>query len=61
MQYKHYKGNVYTIITIGIHSETKEEMVVYTDDKEVWIRPSEMFFGVIIVDGVEIRRFEKID
>ncbi|MEG0385661.1 MAG: DUF1653 domain-containing protein [Solibacillus sp.] len=61
MQYKHYKGNIYTIITIGKHTETNEELVVYTDEKEVWVRPAEMFFGVIIMDGIEIQRFEKID
>lgn len=61
MKYRHYKGGIYTYLMTGKHSETEEEMVVYTNaNGGVWIRPATMFFGTLIVDGDEIRRFEKI-
>ncbi len=63
--YKHYKGNIYEVIGVARHSETLEELVVYkaTYQKEgenLWVRPLAMFTEIIIVDGVEVKRFEKI-
>lgn len=62
--YKHYKGNVYEVIGIAKHSETLEEMVVYkatyqTEGENLWVRPLKMFCETIMVDGVEVKRFEK--
>ena len=42
--YRHFKGNIITILNIAKHSETLEEMVVYTHDNEVWVRPIGMFY-----------------
>ena len=42
-KYKHFKGHVSTILNIAKHTETMEEMVVYTHDNEVWVRPYSMF------------------
>lgn len=63
--YKHYKGNLYEVIGIARHSETLEELVVYkaTYQKEgenLWVRPKAMFLEKMSVDGVEVKRFEKI-
>lgn len=63
--YKHYKGNIYEVISIAKHSETLEDMVVYKatfqpEGENWWVRPLKMFSETIIIDGVEQKRFEKI-
>jgi hypothetical protein len=63
-RYRHYKGNIYEVITRGKHSETEELMVVYRDTKDpskVWIRPWHMFLERIIYEGKVVPRFEKLD
>ena len=44
--YKHFKGDLYLVEDIAIHSETKEKYVVYRalyGDVELYIRPYDMF------------------
>lgn len=43
--YKHYKGNIYKIIALGKHSETREDMVVYQSvtNGDIWVRPQKMW------------------
>ena len=57
--YKHYKGNIYEVIGIAKHSETLEEMVVYTSvvDGQIWVRPKEMFLEQVEIEGKKIPRF----
>ncbi len=43
-QWRHYKGDVYTVITVARHSETKEPMVVYAHDADIWCRPLTMWY-----------------
>jgi len=47
--YKHFKGNLYKVITIATDSETNEEVVVYQDiiKKTVWVRPYNMFNSLV--------------
>ena len=62
--YKHYKGNLYGVIGLGKHSETREEMVIYRsmrDESQVWVRPLKMWNETIIVDGKKIKRFELVE
>jgi len=66
--YKHYKNKLYEVLGISIHSETLEELVLYKalyNDTEfwewaLWVRPKEMFFENIVIDGIEKPRFEYI-
>ncbi len=63
--YKYYKGKIYEVIGVAKHSETLEELVVYkatyqTEGENLWVRPLNMFIETIILDGVEVKRFEKI-
>lgn len=63
-QYRHFKGNIITIIEIAKHTETLEEMVVYDHDGEVWVRPMSMFLEKVNKEKypnvTQVHRFEKI-
>ena len=59
--YEHYKGKRYEVLGVGKHSETMEEFVVYCalyGDRDIWIRPLEMFVEEVEVDGIKKPRFE---
>ena len=61
--YEHYKGMKYQVIGIAKHSETLEEMVVYQalyGSNKIWVRPLDMFFDKIILNGVLVDRFKEI-
>ncbi|MEN9647832.1 MAG: hypothetical protein RLY57_636 [Candidatus Parcubacteria bacterium] len=56
------KGNLYKIITVGKHSESLEEMVVYEAQYEnpvskVWIRPLTMWNEEVEIEGKKVPRF----
>lgn len=62
--YRHYKGNFYEYLGEVTDSETSEAKVAYQavcGQHEVWVRPKEMFFGNVEVDGKPVPRFEKVD
>jgi hypothetical protein len=63
--YRHYKGKDYLVQGIAKHSETLEDLVVYSCLHEnnlspLWVRPLEMFIGEVEVDGEKKPRFEYI-
>lgn len=58
--YKHFKGNLYTLLHVAKHSETEELMAVYHPnygDQEVFVRPLSMFDETIERDGKVMQRF----
>lgn len=66
--YRHFKGNIYQIITLARHSEDGMRMVVYQQmyaPYEVYVRPLEMFMSRIDTrkypDARQVYRFEKLD
>jgi len=60
--YQHFKGMKYKVLGLVKHSETLEEMVLYEalyDNKlsKLWVRPKDMFFEEVVVQGKKVPRF----
>ncbi|GHD58029.1 DUF1653 domain-containing protein [Jeongeupia chitinilytica] len=58
--YRHYKNLNYEVIDVVRHSETTEWMVLYRaqyGDFGLWVRPYDMFFEQVIVNGETVPRF----
>ena len=61
--YRHYKGNEYRVLHLAKHTETMEDMVVYTPtsgEAYVWARPLSMWHETVTVEGREMPRFALI-
>ena len=67
-RYEHYKGKLYEVIDVAIHSETLEKFVVYRalyESKDfptgtLWVRPAAMFSEKVEKEGVFVPRFKYI-
>jgi hypothetical protein len=63
-KYRHYKGGLYDVVGTVRHSETLESMTLYRalyGQMGLWVRPAAMFNGELLVDGVQSKRFTKIE
>ena len=64
-KYIHYKNHLVRVIGVALHSETKEELVIYeklADHNEykkgqLWARPKAMFLEDVEVNGKKTPRF----
>ena len=47
--YRHFKGNLYEVLALAMHTETEESMVVYkeVDGEKTYVRPLEMFVSKV--------------
>lgn len=63
-RYRHFKGGEYAVQGIATHSETGEQLVVYTPlygEGGLWVRPLSMFLETVERDGVPQLRFTYIE
>jgi hypothetical protein len=59
--YRHFKGNLYEVLSVARHSETLEDYVVYRalyGDFGTWVRPLAMFEETVVHDGRTQPRFD---
>ena len=68
-KYRHFKNQkLYEVIGQAIHSETREEMVIYKalyyceqyGSDQIWVRPKAMFFENVPHNGDFVARFQKV-
>lgn len=58
--YRHFKGNLYRLITVATHTETLEPMAVYQalyGERGYWVRPLAMWTETVERGGVTLQRF----
>jgi hypothetical protein len=63
-RYRHYKGKLYDVVGTVRHSETLEPMTLYRalyGEQGLWVRPAAMFGEDVVIEGVTIARFTKIN
>ena len=61
--WKHFKGNLYRVMYVALHSETGEEMVVYQalyGQRGMWVRPASMWLEHVERDGYSGPRFVRL-
>ncbi len=63
-RYRHFKGGEYTVHGVATHSETGEQLVVYTPlygAGGLWVRPLSMFLETVEHDDIAVPRFTCIE
>lgn len=63
--YRHYKQKYYKLYGLAKHSETLTDVAYYeclydNPSGQFWVRPSELFFGTIDIDGQTTQRFQEV-
>ena len=64
--YKHYKGGLYLVLGVAVHSETEEKLVAYVPlgvkaGPRIKVRPYDMFFEDVTVSGQTKPRYTYLD
>ncbi|HLD86095.1 MAG TPA: DUF1653 domain-containing protein [Patescibacteria group bacterium] len=63
-RYRHFKGDEVEVLGMALHSETREEFVIYkhvtgqrAGEPYWWVRPIEMFYEEVEINGKRLPRF----
>lgn len=63
--YRHFKGQLYEVVGVGLDADTTRPVVVYTplyeSDTPFWVRRYEDFIAYVKVDGRSVARFTKVE
>lgn len=66
-KYRHFKGGLYLVTELAVHTETGEPMVIYKSVENpdlVWCRPLDMFISEVdyekYPDVKQALRFERV-
>jgi hypothetical protein len=71
-RYRHYKGKLYEVLKVVMHTETNERLVLYRALYEIpelreeygddpwFVRPFTMFNEDVVIDGRSMPRFEYV-
>jgi hypothetical protein len=58
MRYRHYKGGVYELVCEAVLEADHTPVIVYRgEDGRTWVRPKDVFFETVEVDGTLVPRF----
>ena len=60
-RYRHYKGGIYELVCEATLESDLTPMIVYkSSNGSAWIRPKDVFFESVEVDGQKVQRFAPI-
>jgi hypothetical protein len=58
MRYRHYKGGLYELVCEAVLEADHTPVIVYRgEDGRTWVRPRDVFFETVEVDGAQVPRF----
>ncbi len=63
-RYRHFRGGEYKVMGVATHSETGEQLVVYSPeygDRGLWVRPLAMFVETVEYEGAVRPRFQWVE
>jgi hypothetical protein len=62
-RWRHYKGNIYRILTLAVNESDLTLAVVYCDDDmgRTWFRPLDEWDQYVRHEGETVRRYERLE
>lgn len=63
-KYRHFKGDIVTVICLAKDSESLKDLVVYEHNGQIWVRDMDMFLSLVdkekYPDVTQVYRFEEL-